>query len=193
MSNQRGFDADVILSGGGLVGQTSLSGGIVNSSAGSTGSTVTGGTYAGGVVGYYNSGTALVTNAGQNIAVAFRGATVSAGGTYAGGIVGYSAGSAALTGLSASANVTASGTAGGLAGRPGHGREFARRGAQCAAPVSGRSARGPKLMDILYLLIPLSVVLVFFILAGLWWAVYRGQFEDIESEGRRILDESRDD
>jgi len=47
-------------------------------------------------------------------------------------------------------------------------------------------------MDILYLLIPLSVVLVFFILAGLWWAVYRGQFEDIESEGTRILDESRD-
>ncbi len=47
-------------------------------------------------------------------------------------------------------------------------------------------------MDILYLLIPLSVVLVFFILAGLWWAVDRGQFEDIESEGARILDESRD-
>jgi len=47
-------------------------------------------------------------------------------------------------------------------------------------------------MDILYLLIPLSVVLVFFILAGLWWAVDRGQFEDIESEGARILDESRE-
>ena len=47
-------------------------------------------------------------------------------------------------------------------------------------------------MDILYLQIPLSVVLVFFILAGLWWAVDRGQFEDIESEGGRILDDSRD-
>ena len=47
-------------------------------------------------------------------------------------------------------------------------------------------------MDILYLLIPLSVVLVFFILAGLGWAVDRGQFEDIESEGARILDDSRD-
>ena len=45
-------------------------------------------------------------------------------------------------------------------------------------------------MDILYLLIPLSVILVFFILAGLAWAIYRGQFEDIESEGARIL---RDD
>jgi cbb3-type cytochrome oxidase maturation protein len=42
-------------------------------------------------------------------------------------------------------------------------------------------------MDILFLLIPLSVVLVFFILAGLWWAVNRGQFEDIEVEGERIL------
>jgi cbb3-type cytochrome oxidase maturation protein len=42
-------------------------------------------------------------------------------------------------------------------------------------------------MDILYLLIPLSVALVFFILAALWWAIYRGQFEDIEAEGERIL------
>ena len=42
-------------------------------------------------------------------------------------------------------------------------------------------------MDILYLLIPLSVILVFFIIGGLCWAIYRGQFEDIESEGERIL------
>jgi len=45
-------------------------------------------------------------------------------------------------------------------------------------------------MNILFLLIPLSVALVFVILAGLWWAIYRGQFEDIEAEGERIL---RDD
>lgn len=44
-------------------------------------------------------------------------------------------------------------------------------------------------MEILYLLIPLSVVLVFLILGGLWWAVDSGQFEDIESEGERILSE----
>ena len=44
-------------------------------------------------------------------------------------------------------------------------------------------------MDILYLLIPLSVSLVFFILGGLWWAIDRGQFDDIESEGARILQE----
>jgi cbb3-type cytochrome oxidase maturation protein len=44
-------------------------------------------------------------------------------------------------------------------------------------------------MDILYLLIPLSVVLVFAILVGLWWAIDRGQFEDIEAEGEKILRE----
>lgn len=43
-------------------------------------------------------------------------------------------------------------------------------------------------MDILYLLVPLSVVLVFLVLAALWWAIYRGQFEDMEREGERILD-----
>lgn len=42
-------------------------------------------------------------------------------------------------------------------------------------------------MDVLYLLIPLSVALVLFVLAGLWWAVYRGQFDDLDQEGERIL------
>ena len=44
-------------------------------------------------------------------------------------------------------------------------------------------------MDILFLLIPLSVMLVLAILAGLWWAIYTGQFEDMEKEGERILHE----
>lgn len=44
-------------------------------------------------------------------------------------------------------------------------------------------------MDILFLLIPLSVILVLIILGGLWWAIYSGQFEDIEEEGERILHE----
>jgi cbb3-type cytochrome oxidase maturation protein len=43
------------------------------------------------------------------------------------------------------------------------------------------------LMDILYLLIPLSVLLVLFILGGLWWAIHRGQFDSVEQEGERIL------
>jgi cbb3-type cytochrome oxidase maturation protein len=42
-------------------------------------------------------------------------------------------------------------------------------------------------MDILFLLVPLSVVLVLAILAGLWWAVERGQFEGIDQEASRIL------
>ncbi|AQZ98814.1 cbb3-type cytochrome oxidase assembly protein CcoS [Comamonas kerstersii] len=45
-------------------------------------------------------------------------------------------------------------------------------------------------MDILYLLIPLSVVLVLVIAGGLWWAIYRGQFESVDQEAERIL---RDD
>lgn len=42
-------------------------------------------------------------------------------------------------------------------------------------------------MDVLYLLIPLSVMLVFFILGGLWWAIHHGQFDDIDAEGERIF------
>lgn len=44
-------------------------------------------------------------------------------------------------------------------------------------------------MDILFLLIPLSVILVIFILGGLWWAINTGQFEDVNEEGERILHE----
>jgi cbb3-type cytochrome oxidase maturation protein len=44
-------------------------------------------------------------------------------------------------------------------------------------------------MDILFLLVPFSVVLVLVILAGLWWAINSGQFEDVEGEGERILHE----
>ena len=46
-------------------------------------------------------------------------------------------------------------------------------------------------MDILFLLIPLSAVLVLIILAVFGWAVNRGQFEDLEREGTRILDQDR--
>ena len=42
-------------------------------------------------------------------------------------------------------------------------------------------------MDILFLLIPVSVVLALLILAGLAWAVWRGQFESLDAEGERIL------
>jgi cbb3-type cytochrome oxidase maturation protein len=42
-------------------------------------------------------------------------------------------------------------------------------------------------MDILYLLIPLSAVLVLMIIAVFGWAVHKGQFDDVEREGERIL------
>jgi cbb3-type cytochrome oxidase maturation protein len=42
-------------------------------------------------------------------------------------------------------------------------------------------------VDILYLLIPLSAVLVLLILAVFGWALNRGQFDDVEREGSRIL------
>ena len=44
-------------------------------------------------------------------------------------------------------------------------------------------------MDIVYLLVPMSLVLVFAIGAVLWWAITRGQFEDLEDEGEAILRE----
>ncbi|NCS66065.1 MAG: cbb3-type cytochrome oxidase assembly protein CcoS [Hydrogenophilales bacterium CG03_land_8_20_14_0_80_62_28] len=42
-------------------------------------------------------------------------------------------------------------------------------------------------MDILYLLIPISLVLVAFIALILLWAVRNGQFEDMEGPAYRIL------
>lgn len=42
-------------------------------------------------------------------------------------------------------------------------------------------------MEILYLLVPLSLVLVFVIGAIFWWSLKSGQFEDLEGPGYRIL------
>ena len=44
-------------------------------------------------------------------------------------------------------------------------------------------------MEIMYLLIPLSTALVLLILGVFAWALHRGQFEDLEREGERILQE----
>jgi cbb3-type cytochrome oxidase maturation protein len=43
-------------------------------------------------------------------------------------------------------------------------------------------------MDILYLLIPISIVLVFVVIGLFWWALQAGQFDNIEREGDRIFD-----
>jgi cbb3-type cytochrome oxidase maturation protein len=46
-------------------------------------------------------------------------------------------------------------------------------------------------MDILYLLIPFSALLVLAILALFAWAIEKGQFEDLDREGVRILGDDR--
>ncbi|HET9642068.1 MAG TPA: cbb3-type cytochrome oxidase assembly protein CcoS [Burkholderiaceae bacterium] len=43
-------------------------------------------------------------------------------------------------------------------------------------------------MDILYLLIPLSALLVLAILGVFAWALHNGQFDDLQREGDRILE-----
>lgn len=55
--------------------------------------------------------------------------------------------------------------------------------ARCAA---ARLTQGPD-VEILWLLIPMSAVLVLVILGVFGWAVHRGQFDDLEREGERIL------
>ncbi len=47
-------------------------------------------------------------------------------------------------------------------------------------------------MDILYLLIPMSTLLVLAILAVFAWALHGGQFDELEQEGERILSEAPD-
>ena len=42
-------------------------------------------------------------------------------------------------------------------------------------------------MDILYLLVPLSLVFVFIIGAVFWWSLKGGQFDDLEGPAYRIL------
>ena len=44
-------------------------------------------------------------------------------------------------------------------------------------------------MEILYLLVPLSIVLAFAIGGLFWWAVASGQFDDLEGPAYRIPDD----
>ena len=44
-------------------------------------------------------------------------------------------------------------------------------------------------MDVLFTLIPLSVALVFVVIAVLCWAVFAGQFDDVDAEAGRILED----
>jgi cbb3-type cytochrome oxidase maturation protein len=44
-------------------------------------------------------------------------------------------------------------------------------------------------MDILYMLIPVSVVIVFAIGVVFWWAISSGQFDELDREGRSVVDD----
>ena len=49
-------------------------------------------------------------------------------------------------------------------------------------------------METLYLLIPMSVALVFLIAVLFWWSLRNGQYDDLEGPGYRILmDDDRPD
>jgi cbb3-type cytochrome oxidase maturation protein len=56
------------------------------------------------------------------------------------------------------------------------------------APRADRGADDEP-MNSLYLLIPLSALLVLAIIAIFGWALNAGQFDDLEREGERILDD----
>lgn len=44
-------------------------------------------------------------------------------------------------------------------------------------------------MDILYLLVPLSLVVVFALGGLFWWALNHRQFDELDEEGQRIVDD----
>ncbi|MFD2451923.1 cbb3-type cytochrome oxidase assembly protein CcoS [Ideonella paludis] len=70
--------------------------------------------------------------------------------------------------------------------RIGHGFELSGRDRKCAEAVLYPIEQGG-LMDILFLLIPLSAVLILAIIGVFGWALNKGQFDDLEREGERIL------
>lgn len=47
-------------------------------------------------------------------------------------------------------------------------------------------------MDILYLLVPISLVLVVAIAVVFWWSVKSGQFDDLEGPAYRLMMEDDD-
>jgi cbb3-type cytochrome oxidase maturation protein len=42
-------------------------------------------------------------------------------------------------------------------------------------------------MEIMYLLVPVSIVLVFVIGAIFWWSLKSGQFDDLDGPGYRVI------
>lgn len=44
-------------------------------------------------------------------------------------------------------------------------------------------------MDILYLLVPMSLVVVFAIGAIFWWAISAGQFDELDRESQAVVED----
>ena len=42
-------------------------------------------------------------------------------------------------------------------------------------------------MEVMYLLIPISLLIVFGVIGVFWWALQSGQFDSVDREGERIL------
>ena len=58
----------------------------------------------------------------------------------------------------------------------------------CAAALQPPPGlHGPETMDILYLLIPVSLVIVFAIGVIFWWAISAGQFDELDRESRSVV------
>ena len=48
-------------------------------------------------------------------------------------------------------------------------------------------------MDILYILIPVSLCLLTVFIAGFYWTVKSGQYDDLDAQAHRILFDNQDD
>jgi cbb3-type cytochrome oxidase maturation protein len=58
-----------------------------------------------------------------------------------------------------------------------------------AATLAWHALTVPRTMDILFLLVPLSALLVLAIIGVFAWALQGGQFDNVEREGARILED----
>jgi cbb3-type cytochrome oxidase maturation protein len=65
--------------------------------------------------------------------------------------------------------------------------EFTAGGAQCPAVDTEPLTREAASMEIIYLLIPLSVILVGVIIWIFLWAIRSGQFDDLEGPAHSII------